>query len=145
MNHNTPTIKFSMKKRVLVNKGLARNWTRSFSFTDDIRVPEGWESSLEINGRMVRFSFARSQNGRKIPNGECIIVIDKCSRDEALNGKAGATERWYLMPVMSVLRPIKEDGQQMPDVVEYLRENCLATFNREDKDRWVKEGKLKIN
>lgn len=134
------SLKYSCNRTVNVNRGLAKNWQRAFEH-DDIRVPDGWEHSLEINGRMYRFAFARVSNA-KIKDDTYIVVVDAYSREEAL-GHSPTMERYYICPVMAILQPFPEEVDAT-FVDQYLRAIAATSFTEYDKKKWIDEKKLRI-
>ena len=133
-------LKYSAKQSVDVNRGLAKNWKREF-FQDDVRVPDGWVHSLELNGRMVRFAFVRI-TGAKIPDGNYVIVVYCGTLADAKGGTWSETS--FVLPVMAALKPQREDdGKPLPPVLDYLMENALATWTKEQMEQWRKEKKVR--
>jgi hypothetical protein len=139
-----PHLRYSMRKTVDVNRGLARNWARCFNL-DSIRVPEGWEHALEINGRMYSFAFCSFTNATKCADGEYIMVIDRYSREQALGREAKIEARYYALPVMSVLRPTQEDGGTRFTADEYLRTNAACTFTESCLEKARRAKTIKVN
>ena len=139
------TLKFQMKA-VDVNKGLGRNWIREFK-SNDVRIPEGWVHAIEVDRKMVSFSFVKVSNA-KIPSNSYILVTTKGTRDQALthDGSFQSNCIYYVMPVMSVLRPQKEDDSKpLGRIEDYLFENAVAWYTENQKKQWMKEKKLSIH
>ena len=139
-------IKYQMKA-VDVTRGMGRNWIRHFQ-QSDVRIPEGWVHALEISGRMVSFAFVRITGGH-IVDDTYILVSAKGDRNAALAGDGSwdASTRYYVMRVMDVLRPVKEDDGSIPgngSAWGYLEEVSLVSFTHNQKKEWEASKKLAV-
>jgi hypothetical protein len=141
---NVPTLRYSCKQSVDVNRGLANNWKRCFK-NDDIRVPEGWVRSLEINGRMYSFAFISMRNSAKCPDGNYIVVKDNFSREQALGSEKMGEKVYYILPVMAVLRPQQEDAGPRLSVDEYLKEYTACRFTETCLEKARREKRIRVN
>lgn len=123
---NIPTMKYSLKKRIDVNKGLGKNWQRFFEM-DDVYIPEGWVHALSINNTMYSFSFVNMYNSKKISNGSYIVVSKGITK--TTEGIIHNEDTYYILRVMDVLKPSREEGEYKTyHVDEYLEQFCLTTF-----------------
>lgn len=136
---------YSTKRKFDVNRGPAHTWPSCFPH-DEIRVPEGWVSSLEINDRMVSFGFAFIAGARTVPRATHVVVIVKGSREQAVSDPSkwvnGQTH--FILPSRVAIRPQQESGELL-SVLDWLKTNALVSFTENQKNEWVAAGKLKFN
>lgn len=118
-------------KTVNVNLGMARNWGRAFA---DVRVPEGWTTSLEVEGHYVRFSFAKVRGARTVPDGEYIIAAVHGTRETI----GSAHVRYSILRVMDALRP---EGPGRSGL-QYIDAASLASFSDAEAAEWRRAGKM---
>lgn len=149
--HRQTLPSFKWKDKLDVNKGMATNWKRFFGHASDVYVPDGWVSSLSVDGRMIGFTYIEIHRSNRVRDGKYVGVTVRGTRDEAL-GKSGSRGGFedpelFVLNVDDVLRPRPEEGvaSNTQPVLEYLAERAVFKVRMSDLTRWAKAEHIVYN
>lgn len=139
-----PWLRWSASKQVSVNKGLARNWQRCFP-DEDIRVPDGWEHAIELNGHMVSFAFCKIINSPHGNDGEYITVKMGMTRAEMRQDERKTEPTYFFVPVRAALKPQQEESGERLSSDEWLKAAAICSITEAKMEELRRGQKIRVN